>query len=68
MKLTEKQYQQILNSITNKTVDLSFIREVEVEDIVYQFKTTYPQMYDNFDEGIKEALEKLVKYKSRGLN
>lgn len=68
MKLTEEQYQQILNSITNKTVDLSFIREVEVEDIVHQFKTKYPEMYDNFDEGIKETLEQLVKYKSRGLN
>lgn len=68
MKLTEEQYQQIVNSITNKTVDLSFIREVEVEDIVHQFKTKYPEMYDNFDEGIKETLEQLVKYKSRGLN
>ena len=68
MKLTEEQYQQILNSITNKTVDLSFIREAEVEDIVHQFKTTYPQMYDDFDEEIKETLEQLVKYKSRGLN
>lgn len=57
MKLTPEQYQQILNSITDKTVDLSFIRELEVEDIVYQFKTAYPQMYDNFDEGIEETLE-----------
>lgn len=68
MKLTEEQYQQILNSISDKTVDLSFIREAEVEDIIYQFKTKYPQMYDNFDEEIKETLEQLVKYKSRGLN
>ena len=30
MKLTLEQYQQIINSISDKTVDLSFIREAEI--------------------------------------
>ncbi|NJN10832.1 MAG: hypothetical protein HC815_23710 [Richelia sp. RM1_1_1] len=68
MKLTPEQYQQIINSIGDETVDLSFIRNLEVEDIIYQFKTKYPERYNNLDEESKENFENLLKYKFRGLN
>ena len=68
MKLTPEQYQQIMNSISHETVDLSFIREAEVEDIIYQFKMKYPERYNDLDEKTKENFENLLKYKFRDLN
>lgn len=68
MKLTPEQYEAIINSISDKTVDLSFIHEAEVEDIIHYVKENHPQIYDNLDEETKEDFENLIKYKFRGLN
>ncbi|MEO1378390.1 MAG: hypothetical protein AAFW70_29805 [Cyanobacteria bacterium J06635_10] len=68
MKLTPEQYQQILNLMTDKTIDLSFIREAEVEDIIHYAKENHPRIWDNLDAETKENFENLLKYKFRGLN
>ena len=68
MKLTPEQYQQIMNSVSDKNVDLSFIREAEVEDIIHYAKENHPQIWDNLDDEDKENFENLLKNKFRGLN
>lgn len=40
---------QFTNSISDETVDLSLIRSLEVEDIIYYAKENHPQIWDNLD-------------------